>query len=242
MLLCASFASAAESVAPDASVLELKLPKGTTITVDGREYATSRVLTYRPLKAGLVTPTKIAIKLPDGTIDKREIWLEPGKRFTLTMAELDANRPKLALQAGHPNDSVTCAAFSSDGKHLLTAAENRVILWDVETGRQLRTYSIDGNNNPPIDSVCFARELVLANSSFSTNAIWNRDTGVRQTQEDMTAIWGTYSPNGESLLSQSHDGDVVLHEAISGKEIRRFQGGKAATERGSKTFGIIQRR
>src|SRR5215216_2774263 len=50
-----------------------------------------------------------------------------------------AQKPELVVQTGH-NDPITSLAFSLDGKTLASGSNDDTIkLWDVATGRELRT-------------------------------------------------------------------------------------------------------
>lgn len=60
--------------------------------------------------------------------------------FSQKVETTDTN-PQIELQTGH-NQYITCSVFSSDGKLILTGgADNKIILWDVQTGKQIRTIS-----------------------------------------------------------------------------------------------------
>ncbi|MBC7930516.1 MAG: hypothetical protein H7Z38_08095, partial [Rubrivivax sp.] len=51
-----------------------------------------------------------------------------------------AQRPELVLQTGHASQ-ILSAAFSSDAKLLATRGADGVKLWDIATGRMLRTFA-----------------------------------------------------------------------------------------------------
>ena len=52
---------------------------------------------------------------------------------------------RLVVQTGHSGE-VSAVAFSRDGKQIVTANLRSAIVWDIETGRELRTLA-DAENN-----------------------------------------------------------------------------------------------
>jgi WD40 repeat protein len=54
-----------------------------------------------------------------------------------------ASGPELLLQTGHFG-TVRTVSFSSDGRLLFSGAEdNSIKLWEISTGRELRTFSVE---------------------------------------------------------------------------------------------------
>ncbi len=52
-----------------------------------------------------------------------------------------AEKPEIFVQMGHTKQ-VTSVAFSPDGKHALSGSvDNTLKLWDIATGKEVRTFS-----------------------------------------------------------------------------------------------------
>ena len=65
--------------------------------------------------------------------------IKRGWSVHLSLSKADPSKPELVLQLGH-RERVANAAFGPDGRYILTNSMSDAILWDVATGRQLRTY------------------------------------------------------------------------------------------------------
>ncbi len=127
---------------------------------------------------------------------------------------------------GH-TDWVVCVAFAADGKVALSGGLDKTIkLWDVPTGRLLRTFSL---RNVVISSVAFSPDgwRVLSSGSDAIVRGWDTFTG----QELFRLVGHTdavscvvVSPDGDRAASAGHDGTVRLWDVRSKRELRRFDG------------------
>jgi WD40 repeat protein len=136
----------------------------------------------------------------------------------------------------HP-DPVWGIAFSPDGKRLASASgDNRVRVWDVQTGQE--TLSLSGHTNA-VNSVSFSpdgRRLASASGVWDENQkkwisgevkVWDAQTG----QEALTLKGHTdpvncvsFSPDGRRLASASSDGTVKVWDAHTGREALTLKG------------------
>src|SRR5205807_765305 len=83
-------------------------------------------------------------------------------------------RERLGILRGHES-RVTTAAFSSDGKRVLTGSEdNTGILWDAETGKMLAFFR---GHKGPVTHVAFSRDgkTVATASGDATARLWQTD-------------------------------------------------------------------
>jgi len=123
--------------------------------------------------------------------------------------------------------------FSPDGRYGLSVSHNTFILWDVATGRQLRTFV---SNTTPIYSTAFSPDgrYVLSGSKNYTIKLWNVESGkeIRTfTGRTITKIDGddlilsvVFSPDGRYALSGCSDRTLQLWDIATGREIRTFTG------------------
>jgi WD40 repeat protein/serine/threonine protein kinase len=117
------------------------------------------------------------------------------------------------------------AAFSPDGRRALTGCREQVLLWDVESGGQLR--SLDGHTEF-VTSVAFSPDgdRALSGSWDDTVRLWDvgRGTELRCFKGHTRPIRGVaFSPDGRQAVSGSEDGTVRLWNlAADGAQGRVF--------------------
>lgn len=143
-----------------------------------------------------------------------------------------SSRPELVLQRGH-SQGVTCAAFAPDGTWVASgAADNTILIWQLPSGRQLRTLS---GHRGPIRSVAISvnGELLASGSNDRTIKIWNVDKGT-----DTLTLSGhtgsinslAFSPNGQWLASGGSDKTVRIWNLTTGKQIESLNDHPAAVD------------
>ena len=131
------------------------------------------------------------------------------------------------------SDSV---AFSPDGKSVVAGSHYGTLnLWDVASGRTLRTFVDDGAQ---VTSVAFSPDgKILVSGSETpwdekyTVKIWSVASGKKL--HAMMGHGGTVhsiaiSPDGKNVVSGSQDNTVKLWNLSSGRELRSFKGHKSA--------------
>jgi WD40 repeat protein len=132
--------------------------------------------------------------------------------------------PRLFVQAGH-SARITSAAFSPDGRRVLTGSADKVAaLWDVETGKQLQTFA---GHTVTIAGVAFSPDgtQVLTASWDTTAKLWSAETGKQLRSfvgHSRKLIGVAFSPDGRRVLTGSVDGTARLWDAATGRQIRSF--------------------
>jgi WD40 repeat protein len=116
---------------------------------------------------------------------------------------------------GH-TDKVWCVAFLPDGRRAVSSGlDNRIRLWDLESGREISpgftdhpvckgwlSVSTDGHRLLAVDG--WGRELQL----------WNVDTGrliQRLNWGDVSPMRGSFTPDGRQAAWAGWDGGVRMH-------------------------------
>ncbi|MBN8620592.1 MAG: protein kinase [Anaerolineae bacterium] len=140
------------------------------------------------------------------------------------------NRP-LVLRG--QQDDVHEAAFSPDGAYVLSGSgslfdpvpnDKRMILWDWQTGEQIRI--LDGHSDT-VTAVAWSPDgrQALSASRDGTLIVWDVATGeaLRRFEGHTDWVWDAdFSPDGKQALSASRDGTLILWDVGSGDIIQRL--------------------
>jgi WD40 repeat protein len=133
---------------------------------------------------------------------------------------------------GHAGQ-VYSAVFSPDGRHIVTASEDRMArLWETETGREVRR--CEGHSS----AVWFATlspggRQVLTASEDGTARLWETETGreVRRFEGHPAGVtYACFSPDGLDVLTAtaSEDGTARLWDVGTGRGVVRYEGRSSA--------------
>ena len=134
--------------------------------------------------------------------------------------------PQLIPPIGHIA-RITSVAFSPDGRYALSGSwDNTLKLWEVSTGREVRSFS---GHSSWVNSVAFSPDgrYALSGSGDMTLKLWEVATGkeIRSFSGHTNTVYSVaFSPDGRYIISGSWDMTLKLWDVTTGKEVRSFYG------------------
>ncbi|MBF0320467.1 MAG: caspase family protein [Nitrospirae bacterium] len=144
----------------------------------------------------------------------------------LKSAAYGGDKAEVFAQLGH-SSLVNSVAITPDGKYALSgSSDNTLILWDIATGKEIRTFS--GHSNR-VSSVAISPDgkYALSGSDDKTLKLWDISTGMEIrtfTGHSKYVNSVAISPDGKYALSGSRDKTLKLWDIATGKKIRTFTG------------------
>ena len=126
------------------------------------------------------------------------------------------------------SSEVNWSAVSKDGALALTgASDSTVKLWDVRTGRLIRTFRGAGGLVMHAAFMPDGKHIVSAGANGTTIDIWEIETGkLLHSLNDQSGpvFMGVPSPDGALVLTASSDNTVKLWDWAAEKSVRKFTG------------------
>lgn len=134
--------------------------------------------------------------------------------------------PVVATLKGH-SELVYSVAFSPDGKYLVTGSfDNTLKLWEVATGKEIKTFAGPGGHKKMVLSVSFSPDgqMVASGGADNTLKVWDVPVSTPQRSvpggETATAV----SPDGSKVAGGGKDGSVRIFNQADGKELFKLAG------------------
>jgi WD40 repeat protein len=212
------------------AVVEIAVPAGAQIVVDGQEKKGRREFAVGPLKTGQLVRHELTVQFsPGGTVSKT-LLLRGGERYRVPVRDPVAAVPELVLQTGHFG-GVWSVAFSPDGTRVLTGGtDNAAIIWDSATANVVRRFE---GHKGGVETVVFSRDgkSILTGSTDSTAILWNAATGAKLRVFEGGQGRVALSLDGRFLLMDSLDKTAMLWDVATGKVVRSFEGDPSARRR-----------
>jgi len=133
---------------------------------------------------------------------------------------------QLSRYGGHDR-AVTSAAFSADGKQVVTASfDNTARLWDSATGLLLATLT---GHESPVTSAAFSADgkQVVTASRDRTARLWDSATGLllaTLTGHESPVFSAAFSADGKQVVTASADRTARLWDSATGKPLATLTG------------------
>jgi WD40 repeat protein len=182
-----------------------------------------------------------------GTIGSLSVSLSPdgkyvatGRSFSdrhVTIWEAESGKARFVLEnPGNEQSVANSVEFSRDGKTLAAVFYNRIVLWDVETGRPLKQLKVtDDKTERHVYSVIYRLQfspdgkLLGASNRNGKARIWEIESGkLKHTLEhkNRRADVIEFSRDGKLVATGSNDKTVKLWDVETGRLLRTFKHNK----------------
>ncbi len=216
----------AQEPAAGTGVLDVSLPPGAAIVINGTDYGDRRHFEMRPLDGKWLYPYDVVARFRGGETVQRRLLLKGGWGLRMALAPPNTSRPEPVLQRGHAG-AVFSVAFSPDGRYVLTGSQDKTaILWNTATGQQVRVFH---GHDASVSSIAFSPDgrHVLTGSHDNTAILWDVATGQQVRVFRGHDFWVesvVFSPDGREVLTGSWDSTAILWDATTGQQVRVLRG------------------
>ncbi len=130
----------------------------------------------------------------------------------------------------HPGDdwgkNANRVVVTPDGRRMLSSNRNGLTVWDVESGKMLRTIGEPGRNNWAL-AVSRDGKRVIGGGNDRTARVWDIATGaeVQKLVGHTQPVWGVaMTADGRLAVTGARDKSIRVWDLATGKQVRSFQG------------------
>lgn len=129
------------------------------------------------------------------------------------------------IQRGHLA-AIKSVIFTPDGHYLLTGSRDKTIkLWEIETGRELRTYFGHTSTINDLDISKDGKSFV-SSSADGTAILWDILTGkqikkIQASSDLLTSV--ALSENGNYLVTAGYDNEAILWNIKTGEKLKSIK-------------------
>lgn len=139
----------------------------------------------------------------------------------------DIASSKQSRMLAESSDAVWQLAFSPDGEELICRGEESIIIWDIETGCELKSYLGYSGRMRSVVTLRSGRILALMREGEKRFKLWDvtegRDLFSLPVHEiDMWSV--AFSPLGELMASASFLGSIKIYDISSGQIVATLPG------------------
>jgi WD40 repeat protein/serine/threonine protein kinase len=164
-----------------------------------------------------------SLALSGGFLDRFKLW-DVSTGVCLRTFQADDLSFEFERVVGAP--VVSCLAFSPDGQLALSGENEVVRVWEISSGRRLRTFE---RHRIMVTTVAFSPDgtLALSGGGDYSLKLWDVSTGHRLRTfvgHTGTVEVALFDSTGRRAVSCSADGTLKLWEISSGKCLRTFEG------------------
>lgn len=196
-------------------VISVSTSPDATISVDGREFASQREFRF-PCEPQRRYRSEVLVKFPDGQTASRTVFVEAGRRHSLSVRDPRATAVAPVVQSGH-STMVSAVALSNDGRYVATASPDRLaILWDHVSGCRLQHFQ----HADAVETVDFSPNgQQLLTATYHEIAVWDVHTGRQVWKQptestDFNSIG--FSPDGKNVVAGGPGNSVRILSSKTG--------------------------